>query len=520
MKKLIIVALLTAICVFICTFNTENNTVSLIEMQMVYDDNPAFFFNDMKLIWDNTEYFVTHVNNAKPGREIGHATDKFSTWRIYELKGYGRDYLYAVESEDVWRVMSVHPPEQTWRQYILENATNRDRVAKMLSVTLYQDSTARLATPPISSYAMVGTYYYTFKNDELLIFQEKEKVTARFTVLDDNTLIFNSATVPLFADAGARYVRRAENRTAFMIKNLPAGGLKWDDYDFPFPKPPADSFEIDKRYANPLMCKGITTVERDAYFSQLLSDRWIKITDESPYHFIFLKGNEYLSIYLEGTDGSDTYVFGYDTGYSGENRSEAIPHYEALKYIRASYDEYQSNPGISVRDSEIAFIREVGIKDLFEKTRMQLFQAFGERGEISYFFVTKNIAFILPVGASVINHIPVFVYDIDRDGKFEIIASHNVGSGISNFVVSAYKFGNPPEYNSLNETIYIAYSNSWMEGAPCLTLKQNENGEIHLWRFSYDNNNYVLNEDYGCLVVKGNKLIPERYDLFEKSFLR
>ena len=77
----------------------------------------------------------------------------------------------------------------------------------MMSVTLYKDGTAGLATPAISSYAMVGTYYYSFENDELLIFQDRENTTARFTVLDDNTLIFVSASVLLFATEGARYVR-------------------------------------------------------------------------------------------------------------------------------------------------------------------------------------------------------------------------------------------------------------------------------------------------------------------------
>ena len=104
--------------------------------------------------------------------------------------------------------MTTHPTSQNiWRQYVLENTTDRERMERMLSITLYNDDRANLATPPISSYAMVGNYYYAFVNDELLIFQDRENITARFTVFDDNTLIFISATVPLFADNGARYVR-------------------------------------------------------------------------------------------------------------------------------------------------------------------------------------------------------------------------------------------------------------------------------------------------------------------------
>ena len=183
----------------------------LIEMQMIYEENPAHFLKDMKLIWGDTVYYVTPMNNTGQGREIGYATDEISTWRIYELRGHGRDYLLAVESEDVWRVMSVYPPEAPWRQYILENATERQRMERLLSVTLFSDGTARLATPLISSYMLVGPYYYAFENGELLIGYRNNNLVstiepfAKFEVVDDDTIVFKSATVPLFADAGARY---------------------------------------------------------------------------------------------------------------------------------------------------------------------------------------------------------------------------------------------------------------------------------------------------------------------------
>jgi len=209
MRKIVIVVLLAAICGFMGSCHTASDTESLIEMQMVHEENPAHWYKDMKLMWGDTAYYITNVKNPKPGKQIGYATDEYDGWRVYELKGHGRKYLYAIENnnEDCWRVMSIYPPEQPWRQYILENATDREKFERMMSVTLYKDGTAGLATPPISSYAMFGTYYYAFENDELLIFQERENITARFMVLDDNTLVFVSASVPLFADKDARYVR-------------------------------------------------------------------------------------------------------------------------------------------------------------------------------------------------------------------------------------------------------------------------------------------------------------------------
>jgi beta-lactamase regulating signal transducer with metallopeptidase domain len=185
----------------------------LIEMKMMYEENPAYWSKDMKLMWGDTVYYVAPIVNAKPGREIGYATDEYNGWRIYELKGHGRDYLYAAEnvSEGAWRVMSIYLSEQPWRQYILENVSDSERFTKMLSVTLYNDGTAHLYMPPISSYAMVGTFYYSLTDNELLIYGDngsggKGSEAARFEVIDDNTIIFRSADIPLFADAGARYV--------------------------------------------------------------------------------------------------------------------------------------------------------------------------------------------------------------------------------------------------------------------------------------------------------------------------
>ncbi|MDD4075606.1 MAG: M56 family metallopeptidase, partial [Eubacteriales bacterium] len=213
-SRVIIVAAVALVVVLSAGF-AVNRIVNapLIEMKMVYEENPAFFFKDMKLVWGDTVYYATPMNNTGRGNEIGYATDEISTWRIYELKGYNRDYLLAVESEDVWRVMTSHLPVEPWRQYILENVSDRQKAECMLSVTLYNDGKARLAIPPISSYAMTEPVYYSFENDELLIgynnnnFSEstRSEPFARFEVVDDNTIIFRSATIPLFADEGARY---------------------------------------------------------------------------------------------------------------------------------------------------------------------------------------------------------------------------------------------------------------------------------------------------------------------------
>lgn len=216
--RIIIIAAIALIVVLSVVFSINRIFgTPLIEMKITYEENPAFWFKDMKLIWGDAVYYEIPMGNPNKGRQIGYATNEYSTWRIYELSGYNHDYLLAVESKDVWRVMSIHTPEKPFKQYILENATEKERFERMLSVTLYEDGTAQLAIPPISSY-FLPSCTYAFTDGELLICAriETEKaedafslkngeVIARFEVVDDNTLVFRSSTKPLFADEGARY---------------------------------------------------------------------------------------------------------------------------------------------------------------------------------------------------------------------------------------------------------------------------------------------------------------------------
>jgi hypothetical protein len=183
----------------------------LIEMEVTHKDNPAYWFKTMQLKWDKTIYYDITASWANPlnrGNEIGYAQDENSTnWRIFELHGYSRDYLLAYERDNmnVFRLMYAQPPE-IFATYILENATEKQGFERLLSVTLYNDGTAILATPPISSYALISPYYYSFADSELLSHYESDNVIARFAVIDDNTLVFKESNVPLFADMGARYV--------------------------------------------------------------------------------------------------------------------------------------------------------------------------------------------------------------------------------------------------------------------------------------------------------------------------
>jgi hypothetical protein len=169
-------------------------------MEMIYVENPAFFFKDIQLIWDGTVYHKVGASvHYDLGKQIGYAIDEYSTWNIYELKGYDHDYLVAVD-KTVYRLMSSHAPEAPWRQYILDDAT----FFNMKSVTLFENGTAILAIPPISS-TMWGSWEYTFENGELIV-SSGDSYIARFDVIDENIIVFNESNFPIYTSKWARYV--------------------------------------------------------------------------------------------------------------------------------------------------------------------------------------------------------------------------------------------------------------------------------------------------------------------------
>lgn len=196
----------------------------LIKMEIIYKKNPAHLFSDIQLIWNETVYYNIDSTWSKPinrGNEIGYAHDENGTdWRIFELKGYFRDYLIIYEKENmqVSRLMHVNP-NNPFKTYILENATEKQRYESMLSISLYHDGTARLATSPFSSYALLNPCYYSFTNGELLIHYEPDNLIARFEVVDDNTLIFTESYVPLRAMKGSRYVSDSTDISNDMISS-------------------------------------------------------------------------------------------------------------------------------------------------------------------------------------------------------------------------------------------------------------------------------------------------------------
>ncbi len=170
------------------------------------------------------------VTNVYHHKNEGEAPEKYTVWADFVIdKNAEKQESYAI----------IIPSEAPTKTYSLENPTERQKIERLSSVQLYSDGTARLATPLISSY-MLPNCTYAFVDDELLIYAniETEKteaafgvkhreIIARFTVADDNTLVFRSAAVPLFADKGARYVSEPNISLA-----SPYEPHQWFDYYF------------------------------------------------------------------------------------------------------------------------------------------------------------------------------------------------------------------------------------------------------------------------------------------------
>ena len=179
----------------------------LIEMQMVYEDTPPFISIDnpayINMIWDDTAYFVTSVENYKRGKEIGYAANGFDAWRVYEIEGYGRDYL-LVTNDNKRFVMSSNI--QLLQRYTFDS-TPTVFSSKLISITLYNDGTARIARSLLSSTMLLdSTYYYAFSGDELLIHYKSGDLFAKFDVFDENTLIFKEPSLAWMSYEGARFI--------------------------------------------------------------------------------------------------------------------------------------------------------------------------------------------------------------------------------------------------------------------------------------------------------------------------
>ena len=98
--------------------------------------------------------------------------------------------------------------DKTAKIYVL---TGEDKVLLMPTVTLFENGTARLSQPPISSLALVGTGRYEIDGRELTV-SYGENASSVFWVSDDGDTLTLKATNLAHAKIGSVYKSRSEQR--------------------------------------------------------------------------------------------------------------------------------------------------------------------------------------------------------------------------------------------------------------------------------------------------------------------
>jgi len=210
-----------------------NKACNLIEFEAIYSDVTEYSYSVQFALGDTVySLYIPDGRLQTSGgwrglKEIGFARggngDKY---RIFEREGHSIDEFIVVQDDGFMNPASIYIAGEQ-KTYSLENMTDKERFEHLSSVTLYSDGTARLAAPPISSYALTWPCYYTFENSELLIYYNIDDPFARFAIIDENTLQFQSATVPLFAQEGARYVS-APQKPSFDLNDVSIAFKKVD----------------------------------------------------------------------------------------------------------------------------------------------------------------------------------------------------------------------------------------------------------------------------------------------------
>ena len=136
-------------------------------------------------------------------------------WEVHPTMDYQR---LRHEGNLIWSGTFEDSYNIGWKIYGLENATERQFAERMVQFSLYTNGTMSFAMPPISSY-IPPQCTYSIEGDEMvfraIIKTERDRsffgledgdIVARFTIIDENTLVFHSAEIALFAEPNGRYV--------------------------------------------------------------------------------------------------------------------------------------------------------------------------------------------------------------------------------------------------------------------------------------------------------------------------
>ena len=130
----------------------------------------------------------------------------------------GEDYQSLRREGLLWSGQFADTNLVASKSFALDNATEQQRAERMVQFSLYENGTMSF-TPAISGGYIPPNCTYSVEGDEMvfraIIKTEHEKsffnldngdIVARFTIIDEDTLIFQYAGVALYAEPDGRYV--------------------------------------------------------------------------------------------------------------------------------------------------------------------------------------------------------------------------------------------------------------------------------------------------------------------------
>ncbi|MDR2939355.1 MAG: hypothetical protein LBV08_03435 [Clostridiales bacterium] len=220
-------ALIISVAVLsVCAFG---GNINLLEFETVYIEGQTPV-GGIQFKLGNTIYSkyvsdepIQDTAGTKWLKEIGFARgNNGGMYRIFEYGGYPQEKFILAEGGGLPAATLFtagtyqQPPSPVYKFYYLENATEKEKFENLSSIILFNDGTAKLGTPYISSYSMPNCIYEITEN-ELLIKASIDNsenaysvkngdILAKFIFGEDGAIVFESAIVPISADVGSRYV--------------------------------------------------------------------------------------------------------------------------------------------------------------------------------------------------------------------------------------------------------------------------------------------------------------------------
>ena len=309
--------------------------------------------------------------------------------------------------------LTLHETPQT---YVL---ISDDVFLCMPSVTLYEDGSARLSQPPISSLALIDKGRYTVNGDELTV-SHGENASAVFSVSDDgDTLTLKSASL-LFAKVGAVYQYRSNTEYLDGYGWIAGEALTLEQLRELAKKPQALSVSDFERYAH-------VDIDPDYHVFDIEGCYTLRVLcDADGNTTCTVERNSSGESFPLNLNGSTGFVFDEFLGIV------TVPKYDARKWLDFTGDEKMPWD----KSIDLSLPEYPGVTFIWTPEK-----------------VTAN-------GQDLISGMPVwnvYLTDLTNDGKPEICATVSIGSGISDTRVVVCDYLNGIRYELSDRMSYDYY---------------------------------------------------------------